>query len=119
MSSRLDKLFQKAIEEASIENSFSGLLQKFEEFICTASPQISGANKEFMFEIPFQFRGETVKALKAYFEDKKFVENTKYTSSSNMPPCQFAFTREDYVCQWETATTICKPEFSTHVVICF
>jgi hypothetical protein len=122
MSSRLEKLFQKAIEEASIENSFSGLLQKFEEFICrdgTASPHFSGVHKVFMFEIPSQFRGETVKALKAYFEDKKFVENTKCTSSSNMPPCQFAFTREDYVCQWETATTICKPEFSTHVVICF
>jgi hypothetical protein len=122
MSSRLDKLFQKAIEEASIENSGSGLLQKFEEFICDDSntqAHKTGVHKAFNFKIPLNFRGEPVKALKAYFEDKKFVENTKCTSSYNMPPCQFAFTREVFVCQWQQDITICAPEYSTEVVICF
>lgn len=118
MESSLEKLFIKAIDK----KSGSELLQKFEEFICrdgTASQHISGVHKAFMFEIPFEFRGKTVKALKAYFEDKKFVENKKCTSSYNMPHCNFAFTRKNHVCQWETETIICKPEFSTEVVICF
>ena len=122
MSSRLEKLFQKAIEEASIENSGSGLLQKFEEFICrdgTASQHISGVHKTFNFKIPLNFRGEPVKALKAYFEKMKFVGNTSCTSSYNMPPCNFAFTREVFLCQWQQDITICAPEYSTDVIICF
>jgi hypothetical protein len=122
MSSRLDTLFQKAIEEASLENSGSGLLQKFEEFICDDRNKLAhytGVHKAFNFKIPLNFKGEPVKALKAYFEKMKFVGNTSCTSSYHMPRCNFAFTEEYMVSQREHAIRNCDPEYSTHVVICF
>jgi len=115
MSSRLDQLFKKAIEESPT------LLQKFEEFICTGRNAHSNniGHKAFRFEIPPNFRGEPVYTLKAYFKANKFVENQNCTNLYTMPPCQFAFTKEIWPCQWQTETVNCNLEDCTHILICF
>ena len=80
------------------------------KFLANFEKHVSNnANKQFgnvyNFPIPRDISDECIRCL---IDNLKSFGFTEGNQAYNLAPQTFVFTKEDYVCQWDTNTVVCK-----------